>query len=214
MLRIKVCGLSDPYNAEEILSLHPEFFGLNFYSHSPRFVFSASKEWNFIHDFPASVPTGIFVNADVNYILKKTKDYFLKCVQLHGNETPELAEELKKKDLIIIKAFSVSEKEDFDLIKKYKRKIDFCLFDTRTNLFGGSGKHFEWNLLKHYVEETPFFLSGGISPDDVEDIKSIQHPMFYGIDINSKFELQTNKKDFSKVKKFIDEIRSAISHGA
>lgn len=214
MLRIKVCGLSDPGNAKEVLSLKPDFFGLNFYSESPRFVSSEGKAWNFLKEFPESVPTGIFVNSDLSLILKKTNDYFLKAIQLHGNETPELAEDIKNKNLMVIKAFSISSLEDFVAVKKFKDKIDFCLFDTRSDFFGGSGKHFDWTLLNEYDFRIPFFLSGGISPEDIGEIKSISHPMFYGIDINSKFESRPGKKDFSKIKKFIHDIHSTFSYSA
>ena len=94
-----------------------------------------------------------------------------------------------------------------DNFKKFENVSDYYLFDTKTNLHGGSGKKFNWEILKNYNSKKYFFLSGGISENDIEEIKKIRkiYPII-GIDINSKFELPNLKKDRAKIKSLIDKI--------
>lgn len=96
---------------------------------------------------------------------------------------------------------------NFASIAVFEGNVDYFLFDTKTKQHGGSGKKFNWQLLEKYTGNTPFFLSGGIGPDDVEEIKGINHPMLAGVDLNSGFEDEPGLKNIEKLKKFIEEIR-------
>lgn len=89
----------------------------------------------------------------------------------------------------------------------YEGKCDYFLFDTKTEQHGGSGKKFNWKRIAEYEGETPFILSGGITPADVDEIKTIDHPKFAGIDINSGFETEPAMKDVEKIKDFIKQFR-------
>ena len=93
-------------------------------------------------------------------------------------------------------------------MSNYKGLIDLALFDTKTPNYGGSGKKFDWKILESYQEDIPFLLSGGISIKEVDEIKKIEHDCFYGIDINSKFELQPALKDIDLVREFILKIKN------
>ena len=81
------------------------------------------------------------------------------------------------------------------------------LFDTKCSSAGGNGEQFDWSILNDYDGDVPFLLSGGIGPDDVEKIKSFNHPKFAGIDLNSCFEIEPGLKDVEKLKKFISQLK-------
>ena len=93
-------------------------------------------------------------------------------------------------------------------IKEYESHVDYFLFDTKTIHYGGSGKSFNWEILKNYKGETPFILSGGINPSSIEDIKHFNHPHFFGIDLNSGFEISPGNKNTSLLKQFIYEFNN------
>jgi len=141
-------------------------------------------------------------------ILKK---YNLKAIQLHGNESPELCKELKSNENVeIIKVFSVGEKFDFETIEKYEEVCDYFLFDTKGEEKGGNGVLFNWKLLNNYSSEKPYFLSGGIGLDDVQDIheffKTDASKFCIALDLNSKFEVKPGLKNINKLESFIKKI--------
>ncbi|NEW78556.1 MAG: phosphoribosylanthranilate isomerase, partial [Gelidibacter sp.] len=150
---------------------------------------------------------GVFVNETIDEVLKKVVDYQLDCVQLHGNESIEYCQILRHSELVsesfeIIKAFSVDDEFDFSKINKYQRDCDYFLFDTKGKNHGGNGIKFNWELLQKYSGKTPFLLSGGITKNEVEEIKKLKHPAFFGIDINSGFELEPGLKNIKEIKEF------------
>ena len=81
------------------------------------------------------------------------------------------------------------------------------LFDTKCDTVGGSGQHFDWSVLERYDGNTPFLLSGGIGPEDVEKVKSFHHPKCVGIDINSRFETEPGMKDVDLLRSFISQVK-------
>ena len=97
-------------------------------------------------------------------------------------------------------------KEDFEKTREYEGRVDYFLFDTRCEGYGGSGKRFDWSILTEYKGETPFLLSGGIRPENAEAIRNFRHPRFAGIDLNSGFEIEPGRyvtltdDDFEKAK--------------
>lgn len=203
-MKIKVCGMKNIGNMRELWQLPVDYMGLIFYAKSPRFIepFDLSQ----LDAMPENIKkVGVFVNAEIAYILDKVKRFNLDLVQLHGNESVAFCKQLSK-HVPIIKVFSVSEKSDIEDIQDYESVSRFFLFDTKTPEHGGSGVKFDWRILDAYRGKTPFFLSGGISADDVETIKSIQHPMLYGLDLNSKFEVLPAMKNIGLLEKFIKEV--------
>ena len=107
----------------------------------------------------------------------------------------------------LMKALSVQTPDEMDRWQAYQGLVDLLLFDTPTAGYGGSGRRFNWSLLAHYQGDIPFLLSGGIGPDDVEDILSFHHPMLKGIDLNSRFELAPAVKDVALLRDFIHQLR-------
>ena len=200
-MKLKVCGMKFSENIREIESLEPDFMGFIFYKKSKRF-FNESKL--ILNDNINRV--GVFVNQEVNEVIDIIKKYKLDYVQLHGDEDVRYCLSIKS-ICKVIKVFKIDDTFNFDKIKKFENVSDYYLFDTKTNLHGGSGIKFDWEILKKYNSKKKFFLSGGISEDDIEEIKKIKkiHPII-GIDINSKFELPNLKKDRAKIKSLIDKI--------
>jgi phosphoribosylanthranilate isomerase len=128
-------------------------------------------------------------------------------VQLHGDETSELCAELKP-HVKVMKAFQIQDDLDFKQLESYLSVVDYFLFDSPTANYGGSGKQFNWQLLKNYNYNIPFFLSGGISEDHIEEIKLLNIPQLIAIDINSKFETEPGLKNIEHIKQFISKLNS------
>jgi phosphoribosylanthranilate isomerase len=209
-MNIKVCGITTMKQLQQLDGLEIDFAGLNFYKGSPRYVGDkiATKEIQNA-DFDIK-KVGVFVNSDYDEVMKTIDDYSLDIVQLHGNETPELCSELAE-DIEVIKVFRIdaNTKNVDDLLKEFDDVCDYYLFDAggQKETLGGTGIKFDWDLLLKAKIEKPFFLSGGIGPDDVAKIKAFRHPDFFAIDINSKFETAPGVKDMAKLLKFVKELR-------
>ena len=198
---IKVCGMKHSDNIRDLQELPIDMMGMIFYEKSPRFVYSNSKDVDSIKK-----RVGVFVNTDIDDIQKKIDEYKLDFIQLHGNESAELCKSVKESKPVI-KAFSIANKDDFDKTADYEGICEYFLFDTKTPDYGGSGIKFDWSILNSYQGNTPFLLSGGITSNDAEAIRTITHPLFAGIDLNSKFETSPGVKDIALLEKFIKEIR-------
>ena len=140
-------------------------------------------------------------------IIGPVHKYSLDAVQLHGNESPGICRRLGDEAIQVIKAFNINESAGFQLCSEYVACTDYFLFDSSASGYGGSGNKFDWKILENYELGHPFFLSGGITPGDVCNITEISNPAFYGIDINSKFEVRPGVKDIEMVKKFMNGIR-------
>jgi len=201
-MKIKVCGLKDPGNISEVVKLAPDYMGFILYHRSPRFV----TEFDFIDVPNNAVETGVFVNESVDKILELINKHNFGAVQLHGSEDPQSCK-LLRKHVKVIKAFGVGEDFDFSQLIPYVGSVDFFLFDRKTDKHGGSGQAFDWKLLEKYELNIPFFLSGGLSLDNLQAVKAIKHPQFYGVDLNSRFEIEPGLKDINKLKKAFDILR-------
>lgn len=209
-MNIKVCGITTMKQLQQLDGLEIDFAGLNFYKGSPRYVSDkiAAKEIQNA-DFDIK-KVGVFVDAEYDEVMKTIDDYALDIVQLHGNESPELCSMLAE-DIEVIKVFRIdaTTKKVDDLLKDFDDVCDYYLFDAggQKETLGGTGVKFDWDLLVKAKIEKPFFLSGGIGPDDVAKIKAFKHPDFFAIDINSKFETAPGVKDMAKLLKFVKELR-------
>jgi len=200
-LKIKICGMKFPSNIFDIADLHPDFMGFIFYPKSPRYAEPLDVE--VLNALPKSIKKiGVFVNETLENILTTVFKYKLDGVQLHGNEQVEMCEKLHDTGLIVIKAFPIADAYNFLVTKIYEGACDYFLFDTKTDAFGGSGLKFDWKMLKEYSGKTPFLLSGGIASDDAESLLSIEHPLFAGIDLNSKFEIKPGLKNVELLRQF------------
>jgi phosphoribosylanthranilate isomerase len=204
-LKIKVCGMKFTENREEVEKLPVDLLGYIFYPPSKRYVGENPQEGLFNSMKPK---VAVFVDENAFEILALAKNLGFEWVQLHGKENPKTCQLLKNQVLKIIKAFSVNEDFQFHKTKPFEGVADYFLFDTKTNLPGGSGEKFNWEILNRYNGDTPFLLSGGISPEDAEEIKKIDHPQLAGIDLNSGFEDEPGLKNIEKLNVFIEEIQS------
>lgn len=204
---VKVCGMREPENIEKVAQLGVDMMGFIFYPKSPRFasqsVARTAADKNVCR-------VGVFVNESVELISDKILQFDLDAVQLHGNESRELCEQLHEQNglLKVIKAISVSTVRDIQKYKEYVGAVDYFLFDTKCKTVGGSGQQFDWQVLENYDGDVPFILSGGIGPEDVERIRNFHHPKCIGIDLNSKFEMEPGLKDVEKLKTFLENIEN------
>jgi len=200
-MNIKVCGITDMKQLQQLDGLDIEFAGLIFYPESPRYVGDKlSKKEVKKADFDLR-KVGVFVNPELIDVLDAIDEYGLDVVQLHGDESAEMCDDLRVHKHVI-KAFRITGDEDIDeLVAPYDAVCDYYLFDTGglKESFGGTGQQFDWNILSKAKIEKPFFLSGGIGVEDLARVKAFKHPDLFGVDVNSKFESAPGIKDMSKI---------------
>ena len=208
-MNIKVCGITSLKQLQQLDGLDVDFAGLIFYKDSPRYMGDKLD--------PASVKgsdfdlkkVGVFVNPEMIDVLDAIDNYGLDVVQLHGNEIPEMCDDLSS-EVEVIKAFSINgETENIDeLLAPYDGVCDYYLFDNKADTgVGGSGQKFDWKKIAKSKIEKPFFLSGGIGPDDAKIIKAFKHPDYFGADLNSLFEKEPGVKDMALVLKFMHGLK-------
>ena len=233
-MKIKVCGMRDADNVQQVAQLGVDMMGFIFYPKSPRYFEGLGQS----EDFPLPRTdadktvkrVGVFANDTFENIELQTLRLGLDAVQFHGGESPDFCKkfqeeheeflftqlkpwleeqgiEVKTKPFKLIKAISVSTAEDIQKYKEYVGAVDYFLFDTKCKAYGGSGEQFDWSVLDAYDGDVPFLLSGGIGPEDAERVKEFHHPMCIGIDLNSKFEVEPGLKNVEKLGRFISQIR-------
>jgi len=189
-MKLKVCGIHPNKNDLQLVN-HVDYLGFIFYEKSKRYV--SAEFYHKIKEIESVQKIGVFVNESFENIQLVVKECGLDKVQLHGDESPELCTKLRAY-LPVIKAIAIKQKTDLAICEKYKNSVDYFLFDTKGPLPGGNGYAFDWQLLKDYSIEKPFFLSGGIALEDVENINKIGFEKLYGVDVNSKFESEPGVK--------------------
>lgn len=229
---IKVCGMREPENVRDVENLGVDMIGFVFCADSERYVSMVSSNAGIIPDYaygrqngdetPAcgamqkSKPhrVGVFVDDMPQNIVTRIYNYNLDYVQLHGSETAVMIDNLRRTvdpdirpGLKIIKALSIRSEQDVKRWREYEGHADMLLFDTKGCKAGGNGEHFDWTLLDAYHGNIPFLLSGGISVDDADSINAIRHPMFAGVDLNSRFEVRPGLKDVALLKEFIRKLK-------
>lgn len=205
--KVKVCGLRHEKNIDQICELKPDYCGLIFYSGSPRAVkglqlSDVARQRKFV---------GVFVDESTSSILSKAREYNLSVVQLHGRETRSQVEQLKRKlpEVSVWKAIHISSEFPGELVAQYHDIVDSFLFDTYSEQGGGSGEKFPHALLSRYTGQTPYFLSGGIGPEDCNEVAKLfaEDERMLGVDVNSRFEVSPGLKDVRLLKRFIEELR-------
>ena len=210
-MNIKVCGITQFKQLQQLEALNIDYAGLIFYKDSPRYIGNkiTGKQ---IKDADFDIKkVGVFVDPGYSELLDAIDEYGLDIVQLHGNETPEMCEELSA-EVEVIKAFRIPGDKAIDIdemVADYDAVCDYYLFDTAglKESFGGTGQQFDWGILKKAKIEKPFFLSGGIGSDDAAKIKAFSHPDFFAIDVNSRFELSPGLKDMAAILKFLQAFK-------
>ena len=226
--------MREPENIRAISALGIDMIGFIFWPDSPRYVQMISSQAGIIPDYsmerlnkgrgkveePVDSATspkrvGVFVDDMPQSIVTRVFNYDLDFVQLHGEESRVMIENLRrtlepdiKSGVKVIKALSIEKPEDVARYEEYEGVVDMFLFDTKCKTVGGSGEQFDWSVLEQYDGKTPFLLSGGIGPDDVERVKAFRHPQFAGVDLNSRFEVEPGLKDVEALRRFIQALRT------
>lgn len=208
---IKVCGMRDAQNIREVEALGVDMMGFIFYEPSKRNVTEVPAY------LPACDRVGVFVNAPIEDIVERVKQYGFSFVQLHGDETPADVLRLRKalndahvEGVRIARSVAVTSRSQVMKAQIWDGYVDGILFETPTSGYGGSGVSFDWSLLSSYHGKTPFFLSGGIGPQSLDELYEFEHEQWLGIDLNSKFETEPAMKDVEKLKNFIAAFKERV----
>jgi phosphoribosylanthranilate isomerase len=202
-VKLKVCGMKDAANIRAVASVHPDYMGFIFYKNSPRYV---GDDFHLPEQLPDTIEKiGVFVNQPVDEVVALLHKNNLLYAQLHGDEGVEYCLTLRSKGINIIKVFRVNEAFDFSSTKPFEEVTDFFLFDTKGKYYGGNAVQFDWNILDRYNQNIPFFISGGIKPEDVSPVR-FRNWNIHAVDINSGVEREPGLKDLSKVKQVIINI--------
>jgi phosphoribosylanthranilate isomerase len=179
--RVKICGITRAEDAELAIALGADYLGFIFVKESPRYVEHAPRT-------EGVQRVGVFRGATLDEIRRTADEERLDLVQIHGAALPV--------DLPLIHAFNVK-----DALPDTNTDADYVLFDTG----GGTGRIFDWNLLATYDRTKPFFLAGGITPDNVAEAISKTSP--YAIDVASGVEERPGVKDHRKLKALFEAIK-------
>jgi phosphoribosylanthranilate isomerase len=188
-----------------------DFAGFIFYPKSPRFA-ARHIHGEELKKLKLRIgKVGVFVNTPYEEMMRTVDEYGLDMVQLHGDETSRQCEMIANY-VTVIKVFRLGEDDPISwIIKPYEESCDMLLFDTLGVGYGGTGKKFNWEVLKPAGIDKLFFLSGGIEPEDVEKLKAFSlDPVgrkLFAIDINSRFEVSSGVKDMEKVETFVEKLR-------
>jgi phosphoribosylanthranilate isomerase len=209
-MNIKVCGITDMKQLHQLEGLDIEFAGLIFYKESSRYAGDRINGADLKKADLDIRKVGVFVDPELIDVLDVIDEYGIDVVQLHGNESPQLCEDLST-EVEVIKAFRVGTDPDVNIdrmVKSYDAVCDYYLFDTfgKKESLGGNDSSFDWEILKKAKIEKPFFISGGIGPDDARKLLSFSHPDFFGADISDQFEKSPGVKDMAMLLKFRKEI--------
>lgn len=208
-MNIKVCGITSLKQLQQLDGLAIDYAGFIFHKDSPRYMGDKINGDDIKKaDFDLK-KVGVFVNPELIDVLDAIDAYGLDVVQLHGEETPEMCDDLSS-EVEVIKVFSINDAvKDIDaLVAPYDGVCDFYLFDTKTaSQIGGTGQKFDWKKIADSKIEKPFFLSGGIGPDDAKLVKGFKHPDYFGADLNSLFEKEPGVKDMALLLKFMHALK-------
>lgn len=190
-------------NVWAIADLSPDLLGFIFYDKSARYMRETLDPAQ-VRSLPPNIAkVGVFVDASLADLQATTATYLLDYVQLHGHETPAYCQQARALGLRIIKAFAVGETFDFASLADYEASCDFFLFDTKGALPGGNGTAFDWQILAGYTGAVPFFLSGGLGPDNLAALLDFHHPQLYGFDFNSHLETAPGLKNVATTRELL-----------
>ena len=210
--RIKVCGMTLPEQVNALDDMGVELAGFIFYDKSPRYMRNKITPEKMRKIGGRIAKVGVFVNEDYEKLMKTVEEYRLDMVQLHGDESERFCEKVANY-VTTIKAFRLSDNDPIEwMVRPYHEGSDMYMFDTLGSGYGGTGKKFNWTMLKDITINKLFFLSGGIEPGDEDKLKEFskqpEAKKLFAVDINSRFEISSGVKDITKVKKFVETLKS------
>jgi phosphoribosylanthranilate isomerase len=212
-MKIKVCGITSIDEALALSKAGVNYIGFIFYPASKRYVLNklTLDQIKSIH-LPGVVKVGVFVNEPIANVIATATAAGLDMIQLHGDETPNYCKEIANQ-YPVIKAFRISTSDEVAYkISEFIEEVDYLLFDTASSVYGGSGISFDWSKLTNATQQKPYFLSGGIGPDDASKISSFVKSKTAGnciaVDLNSKFEIAPGQKNIELLQSFIPTIKA------
>ena len=208
-MRVKICGITKPEQGQAIAQLGATALGFICVQASPRYV-TPRQIQAVVEQLLVQVDRiGVFANATVEEICQIVADTNLSAVQLHGNESPEFCEKLRKSlpEVEILKALRIKTTECLDPAVTYSSYVDTLLLDAyHPQLLGGTGKTLDWKTLQQFRPSCPWFLAGGLTPDNVLDALTGLQP--HGIDLSSGVERSPGDKDLDKVAQLFEQVKS------
>jgi phosphoribosylanthranilate isomerase len=204
--KVKICGITSLEDARFASGALAHYMGFVFYEDSPRFITPAQAGAiiNWLHGIEC---VGVFVNQpldDVNMISRQTGIDF---VQLHGIENPAYCSLVEKPIIKAIHVEAGDTAEDLnERIERYIDHVEYLLFDTKIEgQWGGTGQSFNWSVLDDVSNGVPYFLSGGLNPQNIGEACRQVNP--YAVDVSSGLEAKPGVKDFDKIEAFMEEMR-------
>ena len=206
-MKFKVCGLFNEENINKVAKLNPDYVGHIFWEKSVRYL--DIKSPNLKKEIKK---TGVFFNSKIDNVFNRIHEHNLACVQLHVEESPQYCRNIMDSGTKVIKSFRIDDDFDFSILKNYENNCDLFLFDSKSELPGGTGKSFNWENLKKYKLKKEFFISGGIGLHSIESLIELfkMDLPIYGVDVNSKFEDEKYLKKIDELKTFIETIKNEI----
>jgi phosphoribosylanthranilate isomerase len=204
-VEIKICGINNKESA--IASKGAKYIGFVFCRESPRFVEPDIVKRIIPYLSKDQKKVGLFVNAKVNLIKTITFDLGLDIIQLHGDEDIEFIKNVRVlTNRKIIKAIPVRTIQDVKISEEFKNFCDMILFDTKTNTqFGGTGKSFDWKLLKNYKISKKWMVAGGLNINNIREALETIKPDI--VDVSSGVEKERGIKCEKKIRDFIKYVR-------
>jgi phosphoribosylanthranilate isomerase len=203
-IKVKICGITNIDDAVAAVDFGADAIGFVFFEKSPRYISHANAA-AIIKKLPSFTTTiGVFVNEKPEQIEKIIDLTHIDAVQLHGNEPPEMCDISRR----VIKAIRVKSLESLDPLINYKDKVSAFLLDTFTpDILGGTGQIFNWDIAIYAKQFGKIILAGGLTPDNVAE--AIRRVRPYGVDVSSGVEAKKGKKDYRKMKLFIERAKGA-----
>lgn len=201
MTKIKICGLTRPEDVAAVNESRPDFCGFVLQVPGSRRNLTLSQAEELSHLLDAAiVPVGVFVNAPLEIILEAADRRIIRAVQLHGQETETFVRQLRKLVSVpLFQAFSIREAADVE--QAQKSPADLLVLDHGA---GGTGRAFDWSLAAGRLHR-PFFLAGGLGPDNVAEALARVRP--WAVDMSSGVETD-GKKDPRKIAAAVAAVRS------
>jgi phosphoribosylanthranilate isomerase len=206
-MRVKFCGITNIDDAAEAVQLGAWAIGLIHWAPSPRDVDPAvAAEIAAAFRRKAEI-VGVFVNPTLTEVTRAVENAQLSMVQLNGEEGASFCAEVARRSGVkVIKAIHVASAADVHAAEAY-RSVDYHLFDRRSgNLPGGTGKTFDWELLREHRSEVPAILAGGLRPENVAEAVEVVRP--YAVDVASGVEAEPGRKDHAKMAAFYEAANS------
>ena len=207
MLRVKICGIMTPAQGQQIAELGATAIGFICVEKSPRYVTPEQ-----IREIAMALPKetdriGVFMNHKLETIVSTVETSGLTSVQLHGSESVEFCAEVRSAlpTVELIKAFRIENAETLKSTQDYAPVVDWLLLDAyHPNLGGGTGLVLDWELLSAFKPDRPWFLAGGLTPNNVAEAVQMLSPQ--GIDLSSGVETSPGHKDLAKVAALFEAI--------